>query len=194
MDRGGKAPIYRNNQYNCNSNKNTIKVCVSCSQWCLGTSAPSAPHLMVSLYLCSSGSIASGEVSVLERRCVSSKKLCEDPRRGMGENGREKCFPQQGVINLLSEQINELEFFTCLAPIIFECLHPLDRNSFFIPISRMRERAVHHLATKKEVKARKFQAAAYFLMLSWRFSSLKWTWLKEYFSFRYINLQLISKY
>ena len=31
--------------------KRTIKVCVSCCWWCPGTSATSAPHLMVSLYL-----------------------------------------------------------------------------------------------------------------------------------------------
>ena len=34
--------------------KRTIKICVSCCCWCPGTSAPSAAHLTVSLYLCSS--------------------------------------------------------------------------------------------------------------------------------------------
>ena len=43
----------------CVFNKRTIKVCV--------TSAPSAPHLTVSLYLCSSGSNARGESRVQDR-------------------------------------------------------------------------------------------------------------------------------
>ena len=46
----------------CVFNKRTIKVCVSCCWLCPGTSAPSAAHLTVSLYLCSSGSNARGEL------------------------------------------------------------------------------------------------------------------------------------
>ena len=42
-------------------NKRTIKVWVSCSRRCPGTFAPSAAHLTVSLYLCSSGSKTRGE-------------------------------------------------------------------------------------------------------------------------------------
>ena len=38
--------------------KRTIKVCVRCCLRCPGTFAPSAAHLTVSLYLCSSGSNA----------------------------------------------------------------------------------------------------------------------------------------
>ena len=40
--------------------KCTTKVCVSCCWRCPGTAAPSAAHLTVSLYLCSSGSNARG--------------------------------------------------------------------------------------------------------------------------------------
>ena len=57
----------------CVFNKRTIKVCVSCCWRCPGTSAPSAPHLTVSLYLCSSGSNAQGESRAREGRHVSSK-------------------------------------------------------------------------------------------------------------------------
>ena len=43
-------------------NNSTVKVCISCSWWrCPGTSAPSAPHLTVSLILCSFKSNAQGE-------------------------------------------------------------------------------------------------------------------------------------
>ena len=57
----------------CVFNKRTIKVCVSCCWRCPGTSAPSAAHLTVSLYLCSSGSNARGESRAREGRRVSSK-------------------------------------------------------------------------------------------------------------------------
>ena len=56
-------------------NQHTIKVCVTCFWRCLGTSVPSAAHLTVSLYLCSSGSNARGEWRALEGRCVSLKAL-----------------------------------------------------------------------------------------------------------------------
>ena len=53
--------------------KRTFKVCVSCCCRCPGTSAPSAAHLAVSLYLCSFGSNARGESRAREGRRVSSK-------------------------------------------------------------------------------------------------------------------------
>ena len=58
---------------NCVFNKRTSKVCVSCCRRCPGTSAPSAAHPTVSLYLCSSGSNARGESRAREGRRVSSK-------------------------------------------------------------------------------------------------------------------------
>ena len=77
----------------CVFNKRTIKVCVS---WRLTVSldlcAPSATHLTVSLYLCSSVSNARGESRALEGRCVSSKSLSRvrDGDEGVaGRNGRE---------------------------------------------------------------------------------------------------------
>ena len=53
--------------------KRTIKVCISCSWWWSGTSAPSLVHLTESLFLCSSGSNARGEPRALEGHRVSSK-------------------------------------------------------------------------------------------------------------------------
>ena len=61
--------------------KRTTKVCISCCWRCPGTSAPSAPHLTVSLYLCSSGSNA------------------RDGDEGVaGRNGRDQCFPDEGSL------------------------------------------------------------------------------------------------
>ena len=83
----------------CVFNKRTIKVCVSCCGRCPGTSAPSAAHLTVSLYLCSSGSNALGESRAQEGRRVSSKtpSWVRDGDEGVaGRNGREKCFPDEG--------------------------------------------------------------------------------------------------
>ena len=54
--------------------KRTIKVCVSWFWRCSWTSEPWAAHLMVSLYLCSSGSNTQGKSWALEGRYVSSKK------------------------------------------------------------------------------------------------------------------------
>ena len=48
----------------CVFNKHTIKVCVSCFWRCPGTSAPSATHLTLSLYLRCSGSNARGKSRV----------------------------------------------------------------------------------------------------------------------------------
>ena len=76
----------------CVFNKCTIKVCVSCCWRCPGTSAPSAAHLMVSLYLCSSGSNARGESRAGEGRRVSSKSpsRVRDGDKGVaGRNWRE---------------------------------------------------------------------------------------------------------
>ena len=55
-------------------NKRAIKICISCFWRCPRTSAPSAAHLMVSLFLCSSGSNARVESRALEGRRVSSKR------------------------------------------------------------------------------------------------------------------------
>ena len=76
----------------CVCNKRTIKVCVSCSWRCPGTSLPSASHLTVSLYLCSSGSNGRGESRTREGRRVSSKSpsRVRDRDEGVaGRNGRE---------------------------------------------------------------------------------------------------------
>ena len=73
-------------------NKRTIKVWVSCSRRCPGTFAPSAAHLTVSLYLCSSGSNTRGESRAQEGRRVSSKSpsRVRDGDEGVaGRNGRE---------------------------------------------------------------------------------------------------------
>ena len=79
----------------CVFNKRTIKVCVSCCWRCPGTSAPSAAHLTVSLYLCSSGSNARGESRALEGRRVSSKSpsRVRDGDEGVaGRNVRERII------------------------------------------------------------------------------------------------------
>ena len=57
----------------CVFNKRTIKVCVSCCWWCPRTSAPSLPHLTVSLYLCSSEATYASRLRALEGRRVNSK-------------------------------------------------------------------------------------------------------------------------
>ena len=75
----------------CGFNKLTIKVCVSCCWRCPGTSAPSAPHLTVSLYLCSYRSNTRGESRALEGRRLSSKSpsRVQDGDGGVaGRNGR----------------------------------------------------------------------------------------------------------
>ena len=85
----------------CVFNKRTIKVCVSCCWRCPGTSAPSAPHLTVSLYLCSSGSNVRGELRALEGRHVSSKKPFKGPRRRQGswwEERKRIVFPDEGSL------------------------------------------------------------------------------------------------
>ena len=70
----------------------TIKVCVNCSWRCPGTSAPSVPHLMVSLCLCSPRSNARSKPRSLEGRCVCSKSpsRIRDGDHGIpGKNRRE---------------------------------------------------------------------------------------------------------
>ena len=79
-------------------NKRTIKVCVSCSCRCSGTSAPSAAHLMVSLFLCSSGSNARGVARALEGRRVSSKspsRVRDGDEGAAGRNRREWSLPNE---------------------------------------------------------------------------------------------------
>ena len=55
----------------CVFNKRTIKVCVNCFCQCPGTCAPSATHLTLSLYICSSGSIAQVKSRAFEGSRVS---------------------------------------------------------------------------------------------------------------------------
>ena len=73
--------------------KRAFRACVNCSWRFPGTSAPSAANLMVSTYLCSSGSNAQGESRV------------QDADEGIGRRiYREECFPMRGPW-----------FFTCQA-------------------------------------------------------------------------------
>ena len=81
--------------------RRTIKVCVSFCWRRPGTSAPCAAHLMVSLYLCSSGSNAQGESRAREARRVSSKSpsRVRDRDEGVaGTNKPEKWFPNEGTL------------------------------------------------------------------------------------------------
>ena len=68
--------------------KRTINVCDNCSR----TSAPSVPHLRVSVYLCRSRSNVRVEVEALEEHRVSSKEgfYFKGPRLGKcWEDGRD---------------------------------------------------------------------------------------------------------
>ena len=69
-------------------NKRTIKVCVSCSWQCLGTSAPSTPNLAVTLNLRSSASNARG------------KSRVQDGQGSCWEEWKREVFPRQGAIDL----------------------------------------------------------------------------------------------
>ena len=79
---------------------NNRKVCVSCSGQCPMTPAPSAAHLTVFWYLCSSGSNARGESEALEGYCVSSKgpSRVRDRDKGAAGGGERKGkeFPGEG--------------------------------------------------------------------------------------------------
>ena len=72
----------------CSFIKRTIKICASFCWRCHGTSAPSAAHLTVSLYLCSSRSNAQGELRPLEGHCVSWKSPSRVQDRDEGVAGR----------------------------------------------------------------------------------------------------------
>ena len=90
--------------------KSTIKVCVSCCWRCPDTPATSEAHLMVSLYLCSSGSNARGESRAREGRCVSSKspsKVWDGDEGVAWRNGREKCLPSEGSLICPALQANQ---------------------------------------------------------------------------------------
>ena len=69
-----------------------------------------APHLTVSLYICSSKVAYAGEpLRALQGRRVSSKKplICLLARLGSKwRNGREKLFSYHGIIDLPGGQIN----------------------------------------------------------------------------------------
>ena len=60
----GPSPNIWNNKNKCVLYKRAIKLCVRCSSRCPVTSPPSAAHLTVSLFLCSSKSNARGESRV----------------------------------------------------------------------------------------------------------------------------------
>ena len=63
----------------CVFNQRRIKVCVSCSRLCPGTSAPSGAHLRVFLYLCSN---ARGESRGSWRGPCQLKEPFKGPRQG----------------------------------------------------------------------------------------------------------------
>ena len=109
--KGGPGPSnFPTNEIKCVFKKRKFKVCISCSWRCSGTSTPSAPHLTVSLYLWSSRSNTRGESRTLEGHRVSSKSpsRVRDGDGGVaGRNGRDKCFPDKGVIDLPSRQIHD---------------------------------------------------------------------------------------
>ena len=93
--------------------KHTIRVCVSCSWRYPGTSAPSAPHLNMSLYLCSSGSNPRGESRALEGHSGDSSKspsMVRDGDEGVAGRNKRRYFPNEGSL---------LHLF---GPLIFECL------------------------------------------------------------------------
>ena len=75
----------------CVFKKRTINVCVSCCWRCPGNSATSAAHLIVSWFLCSSGSNGQGKSRAFEGRRVSSKSpsSVRDGDKGVAGNGRE---------------------------------------------------------------------------------------------------------
>ena len=80
-------------------NNRTIKVCVSFSWWCPGTSLPSMANLTVYLwlYLCSSGSNSQGEVEWC-CACQLKKPLKGQRQRQAGRNRRKKSEPKEGSL------------------------------------------------------------------------------------------------
>ena len=70
---GPGPPTFGTTKNKCVLYRRTIQVCANCSWQCPGTSAPSAAHLMVFLYLCSLRSNARGEARAFEGHCVSSR-------------------------------------------------------------------------------------------------------------------------
>ena len=78
----------------CVFNKRTIRVRISCFLLCLGTSAPIAAHMLVSLTLCRSGRNARGKSRALEGRCVSSKALQGSETRELLGETKENSFPR----------------------------------------------------------------------------------------------------
>ena len=89
--------------------KHTIKVCVSCSLQCPGTSASCVAHLTVSLYLCSYGSNARVE-GPWRVPCKLKKPFKGSWRRQWSclEKRKRKLFPRQGVIDQC-RQLKEAE-------------------------------------------------------------------------------------
>ena len=106
------GPIW-DNENKFGFNKRTVKVCISCSWQCPRTSAPSAPHQTVSLYL-----------RVVLQKCTrrgwgplkgarSAKKTFMGLRSRLvscWRNGREECFSVKGPF---------IFFFTYLPPNIW---------------------------------------------------------------------------
>ena len=87
---------------------------------CPGTYAPSVPHLIVSLYLCTS---VINERDEVERR-VSSKspsRVQNREERVAGGNGGQKCFPKRG--HLLAQRANQWLFNLLDFPKIWMLAH-----------------------------------------------------------------------
>ena len=81
----------------CAFNKHTIKVCVSYSLRCPGTSTPSVPHLTVSLYFVSSASNVRVEVEGPSRALCQLKKPFKALRPRLWSHWKERkttVFPR----------------------------------------------------------------------------------------------------
>ena len=92
-------------------NKRTMKVNVSWFWWCPKTLAPSAAHLTVSSFLCTSGSNARVKLRALEGCCVSSKspspKGFERETREFLGGTEEKSVPPMRDHWFALQQIND---------------------------------------------------------------------------------------
>ena len=74
------------------------------------SAALSPAHLMVSLFLCSSGSNAQGESRALEGCLVSSKSpsRVRDRDEGVARGTKEKCFPDNPGKSMVSKEKQSL--------------------------------------------------------------------------------------
>ena len=127
--KGGQDPDkFQYNEKKCVFNECTIKVCISCSLRCPGTSEPSAPHLTltVSLFLCSFASNAQAESRALWGNCVSSKipsRVREGDEGVAGKNNREKYFLDKR--SLFCPPGKSMIFYQSVL-LMFDCLRPRD--------------------------------------------------------------------